>query len=206
VFGLIRSVKRRSGVRPGEIWSYNTGGAWLVGRVLERATGMPIAKYLQTRIWSRFAMESDGVWEALEPGQVDMGGHGFNATLRDWGRFALFVSQDGRLPSGERLLPAQWLGDSTAWTRARGSVTPATPEGQYGYQWWFLDASPAERGRPTATARQSFWAEGIFGQAIAIDPTRRLIMVQWSTWKNAETPDSLYDEQALFFDALARSL
>jgi CubicO group peptidase (beta-lactamase class C family) len=206
VFDLIRSVKRRAGVNPGEVWSYNTGGAWLAGRVLERATGMPLAKYLQTRVWSRFAMESDGVWEALDPGRVDMGGHGFNATLRDWGRFALFVARDGTLPSGERLLPSNWIRDSTTWTRAQGSVTPSAPDGQYGYQWWFLDASPAEHGRATATAKQSFWAEGIYGQGIAIDPSRGLILVQWSTWKNAEAPDSFYDEQAVFFDALARSL
>jgi CubicO group peptidase (beta-lactamase class C family) len=206
VFGLIRSVERKPGVDPGEIWSYNTGGAWLAGRVLEQATGMPLAKYLQTRIWSRFAMESDGVWEALEPGRVDMGGHGFNATLRDWGRFALFASRGGELAGGERLLPSGWIRDSTTWTRAKGSVTPSTPDGQYGYQWWFLDAGAAEHGRATGTAKQSFWAEGIYGQAIAIDPARGLVMVQWSTWKNAETPDSLYDEQALFFDALARSL
>jgi CubicO group peptidase (beta-lactamase class C family) len=206
VLGLIRSVKRKPGVRPGELWSYNTGGAWLAGRVLERATGMPIAKYLQTRIWSRFAMESDGVWEALVPGRVDMGGHGFNATLRDWGRFALFVSQQGRLPSGERMLPADWIRDSTTWTKAQGSVTPSAPDGQYGYQWWFLDAaSSAERGAGTETASHSFWAEGIYGQSIAIDPSRRLILVQWSTWEKAEMPDAFYDEQAVFFDALARS-
>jgi len=30
--------------------------------------------------------------------------------------------------------------------------------------------------------------------------------VQWSTWKEAETPDSLYDEQALFFDAVVHAL
>jgi CubicO group peptidase (beta-lactamase class C family) len=205
VFGLIRSVKRRSGVLPGERWSYNTGGAWLAGRVLERATGMPIAAYLQARIWSRFAMESDGVWEALLPGRVDMGGHGFNATLRDWGRFALFVSRGGELPSGERLLPPDWIRDSTNWTRAEGSVTASTPDGQYGYQWWFLDtASPTER--VTETAKQSFWAEGIYGQSIAIDPSRKLVLVQWSTWEKAEMPDAFYDEQAVFFDAVSRSL
>jgi CubicO group peptidase (beta-lactamase class C family) len=56
------------------------------------------------------------------------------------------------------------------------------------------------------TARQTFWAEGIYGQAIAINPIERLVMVQWSTWKEAETPASLYDEQALFFNALAHAL
>jgi CubicO group peptidase (beta-lactamase class C family) len=205
VFGLIRSVKRSPGVRPGERWSYNTGGAWLAGRVLERATAMPIAAYLQARIWSRFAMESDGVWEALLPGRVDMGGHGFNATLRDWGRFALFVSRGGELPSGERLLPPDWIRDSTNWTWAEGSVTPTTPDGQYGYQWWFLNAaSPTER--VTETAKQSFWAEGIYGQSIAIDPSRKLVLVQWSAWEKAEMPDAFYDEQAVFLDAVSRSL
>jgi CubicO group peptidase (beta-lactamase class C family) len=207
VFGLIRSVKRSPGVAPGERWSYNTGGAWLAGRVLEQATGMPIAKYLQSRIWSRFAMESDGVWEALVPGRVDMGGHGFNATLRDWGRFALFVARDGRLANGASLLPPGWMRDSTTWTQAQGSVTPSAPEGQYGYQWWFLDAtSPPKRERVTETAKHSFWAEGIYGQSIAIDPSRGLILVQWSTWQKAEMPDAFYDEQAVFFDALVRSL
>jgi CubicO group peptidase (beta-lactamase class C family) len=208
VFQLIRSRKRQPGVKPGELWSYNTGGAWLVGRVLEKATGMTLAHYLETRLWSRFAMEHDGVWEALVKDQVDMGGHGFNATLRDWGRFALFVANGGVLADGERLLPDDWLAQSVAWTRATGSVTPATPDGQYGYQWWYGGVDPARRAThdAAATSRQTFWAEGIYGQAIAIDPPQRLIMVQWSTWQQAETPASLYDEQALFFNALARGL
>ena len=208
VFGLIRSLKRKPGVKPGELWSYNTGGAWLAGRVLEKATGMTIARYLETRLWSRFAMEQDGVWEALVKGSVDMGGHGFNATLRDWGRFALFVADGGTLASGERLLPGDWLEQSTAWTHAKGSVTPATPDGQYGYQWWYGGVDPSRKGTDDTalTSRRTFWAEGIYGQAIAIDPTEHLIMVQWSTWERAETPAALYDEQALFFNSLARQL
>jgi CubicO group peptidase (beta-lactamase class C family) len=190
------------------VWSYNTGGAWLVGRVLEQATGMTIAAYLESRLWSRFAMQSDGVWEALLKDRVDMGGHGFNATLRDWGRFALFVSRAGTLASGEQLLPADWIQQSVTWTQARGSVTPESPDGQYGYQWWFAGVDPARGDADDAlrTAQQTFWAEGIYGQAIAINPAQRLVMVQWSTWKEAETPASLYDEQVLFFGAIARAL
>jgi CubicO group peptidase (beta-lactamase class C family) len=208
VMRLISGLKRKPGVRPGELWSYNTGGAWLVGRVLEQATGMSIARYLETRLWSRFAMQNDGVWQALVKDRIDMGGHGFNATLRDWGRFALFVSMGGKLASGEQLLPADWIAQSTTWTRARGSVTPETPDGQYGYQWWFAGVDPRRSGAASAmqTARQTFWAEGIYGQAIAINAAERLVMVQWSTWKEADGPGSLYDEQVLFFDALARTL
>jgi CubicO group peptidase (beta-lactamase class C family) len=94
------------------------------------------------------------------------------------------------------------------WTKAKGSVTPTTPDGQYGYQWWFLGVDPSRSGADAAmkTARRTYWALGIYGQNIAIDPADRMIMVQWSTWNEAETPDSLYDEQALFFSALARVL
>ena len=208
VMQLVSTLKRKPGVRPGEQWSYNTAGAWLVGRVLEQATRMSIAQYLETRLWSRFAMQSDGVWQALVKNQTDMGGHGFNATLRDWGRFALFVSMGGRLASGEQLLPADWITQSVTWSKATGSVTPAAPDGQYGYQWWFggLDPSRSKASDAMQTARHSFWAEGIYGQAIAINPVEKLVMVQWSSWKDADGPDSLYDEQVLFFDALARAL
>lgn len=54
VMQLVGSLKRKPGVKPGEVWSYNTGGAWLAGRVLEKAAGMTIARYLETRLWSRF--------------------------------------------------------------------------------------------------------------------------------------------------------
>ncbi len=71
---------------------------------------MTIAHYLETRLWSRFAMQNDGVWEALVKGQVDMGGHGFNATLRDWGRFALFDLCRGRQAGQRRRVVAVLTG------------------------------------------------------------------------------------------------
>jgi CubicO group peptidase (beta-lactamase class C family) len=195
-------------VAPGQTWSYNTGGAWLVGLALERATGMTIAAYLETRLWQRYAMQDAAVWQALLPGRTDMGGHGFNATLRDWGRFGLFVAGGGRLDDGTALLPEDWLAQSVTWSRAEGSVTAATPEGQYGFQWWYNGVDPAHPGALSANqvARQSFWAEGIYGQALAINPGQQLVMVQWSTWPQAEPPESMYEEQALFFAAVAQAL
>ncbi|MFJ4345580.1 serine hydrolase domain-containing protein [Pseudomonas sp. NPDC089401] len=208
VFNLVKSVKRKPGVKPGEVWSYNTGGAWLVGRVLENATGMTLAKNLESQVWSRYGMQQDGVWHALVPGKVDMGGHGFNATLRDWGRFGQFVMSGGQLPTGEKLLPEDWIARSTHWTQAKGSVTAAAPNGQYGYQWWYNAPAPDAKLEPkhTATSAQTFWALGIYGQTIAINPAEKLVMVQWSTWKNAETPSSLYDEQAVFVNAVSQAL
>ncbi len=208
VLKLVKGLARRPGVQPGEVWSYNTGGAWLVGRVLEQATGMTIARYLETRLWRREPMERDGVWQALVPGRVDMGGHGFNATLRDWGRFAQFVERGGRLADGTRILPEDWLRRSTTWTKARGSVTPEAPQGQYGYQWWHAGIRP-ERGDPDGAREvieNSFWAEGIYGQALAINPAEHVVMVQWSTWPEAYPGKDRYEEQVLFFAAAVHAL
>jgi CubicO group peptidase (beta-lactamase class C family) len=206
VLKLVRGVHRKPGVKPGEVWSYNTGGAWLVGRVLESATGLPVSRYLETRLWRRFGMQSDGVWEALVPGKIDMGGHGFNATLRDWGRFGLFVAGGGKLPDGTELLPPSWLAQSTAWTHAKGSVDASNPDGQYGYQWWHAGIPNGADADLEALAGRTLWAEGIFGQTIAIDPAQNVVMVQWSTYKDAEGSDALGDEQLLFLRAFEESL
>ena len=207
ILQLVSSLPRRNGVAPGDVWSYNTGGAWLLGRVLEQATGMSIARYLETQLWSREPMEREGVWQALVPGRIDMGGHGFNATLRDWGRFGLIVERGGLLSDGTQLLPEGWIKEATTWIRARGSITPDAPDGQYGYQWWY---NPVEGGGPdpdgaAAIAKHSFWAEGIYGQALAIDPVEHVVMVQWSAWPAAD-PAGMEEEMANFFAGAVAAL
>ena len=208
IMRLLKSLHRRPGIAPGAAWSYNTAGAWLLGLVLERAAHTTLAHFLETRLWSRVPMEADGVWQALVPGKVDMGGHGFNATLRDWGRFALFVENGGHLPNGQVLVPDDWLTQSVTWTKARGSVTPSSPDGQFGYQWWYsgVDVNRPDPEGANDTARETFWALGLYGQAIAIDRAQHLVLVQWSVWEHAESPPSLYDEQVLFFGAVARAV
>jgi CubicO group peptidase (beta-lactamase class C family) len=206
VWKLVRSVARKPGIKPGEVWSYNTGGAWLVGRVLESATGLPVSRYLETRLWRRCGMQGDGIWEALVEGKIDMGGHGFNATLRDWGRFGLFVAGGGKLSDGTELLPRDWLAQSTAWTHAKGSVDESNPNGQYGYQWWHAPIPKGTDAELKALADRTLWAEGIFGQVIAIDPSQHVVMVQWSTYAEAEGSDELGDEQLFFLRAIEESL
>jgi CubicO group peptidase (beta-lactamase class C family) len=207
IMNLVGSLKRLPGVVPGERWSYNTGGAWLVGRVLERASGMRLGSFLEQHLWRPFGMESDGVWEALQDSDADMGGHGFNATLRDWGRLGAFVARGGRMPDGQVALPPDWLMQSTDWTRASGSIDSSNPKGQFGYQWWHLGVSPGEGSDSVRRyLDRSMAAEGIFGQTISIHPRDGLVLVQWSVWPHAEMSSSTYDEQALFLAAIAENL
>lgn len=210
VYNLVHNLQRQPGALPGKVWSYSTAGAWLLGDLLEKATGKTLAAYLQDNLWIPFGMASDGIWHAYEKGQHDMGGHGFNATLRDWGRFGLFVLHQGKTASGEALLPAGWVTEATRWSRAKNAVSPGYPAGIFGYQWWNNNVPVGAKGVAPAgdgDAYESMWAEGIFGQMIAINKKQRTVMVQWATWQQAEPPaDTLQLESAVFFNAVNAAL
>lgn len=205
---IVASLKRTHPA--GEQWSYSSGGAWLLGDVLERATGMPLAAWLEQALWQPAGMAHDGVWHAYQQGKHDVGAHGFNATLEDWGRFGEFVARDGRLADGQRLVPEGWFDQSSAWTQAQKSVSPAHPEGIYGYQWW-NNAIPANAQHVDPSARQglkgSLWALGIYGQVIMVNRAEHLVIVQWSTWPQAEPSFNAQPlEAALMYSAIARKL
>lgn len=208
VRNIVTGLKRAHA--PGSTWSYSSGGAWLLGDILERATGMPLASYLQQTLWQPYGMAQDDVWHSYQPGQHDVGAHGFNATLEDWGRFGEFVMNGGRLPDGQQILPPHWLQQAADWTHASNSVSAGHPDGIYGYQWW-NNAVPANATavRPTAaeSLKGSLWALGIYGQIIMVNPAEKLVIVQWSTWPQAE-PDFAAQplEASLMFSAIAAQL
>ena len=76
---------------PGSVWNYNSGEANIAGAILETATGKPLAAYLSDTLWSKLGMERDATWWTESPGGMGLSGTGIGATLRDYGRFALFV-------------------------------------------------------------------------------------------------------------------
>ncbi|MBK2638129.1 serine hydrolase, partial [Escherichia coli] len=164
----------------GEQWSYSSGGAWLLGDILERATGMSLAAWLEQALWQPAGMAHDGVWHAYQQGKHDVGAHGFNATLEDWGRFGEFVARDGRLSNGKQLVPTGWFDQAASWTKALNSVSAAHPEGIYGYQWW-NNAIPANAQNVQPTPQEglkgSLWALGIYGQVIMVNRAEHLVIV-----------------------------
>ncbi|EPL3464268.1 serine hydrolase domain-containing protein [Enterobacter ludwigii] len=205
---LVSGLKREHPA--GQHWSYSSGGAWLLGDVLERATGMTLAAYLEKSIWQPYGMASDGVWHAYRKGQHDVGAHGFNATLEDWGRFGEFILHNGTLPNGKQILPDNWVKDASRWTQADGSVSDAHPTSLYGYQWWNNEVPvTATKVVPAAneSLKGSLWALGIFGQMIMVNQAENLVIVQWSTWPQAEPSFSAQPlEASLMFSAIANAL
>lgn len=156
---------RARAAEPGSRFLYSTGESNMVGLIVSRAVGEPLADYLSRKLWAPYGFESDASW--LTDGGVEVGGCCINMTLRDYGRLGQFML-DGGMAGDQSLLPADWLTDATRSHSGPGE----TP---YGYQWWI-------------PARGTYAALGIFGQAIYVDPSKQLVVVQIAAWPNATSP------------------
>ena len=167
VLAVMRGLPRAAA--PGTVNNYSTGETQIAAEVLRAAVGRPLATYLSQRIWSRAGMESDATWWLDSPDGVEIGGSGFSATLRDYGRLGLFVLDEGRI-GADTLLPPGWMREASTPKTLRDG-TPL----DYGYFWW-----PGTT--PESRRDGAFRAEGIFGQFLYVNPAARVVIVVWSAW------------------------
>jgi CubicO group peptidase (beta-lactamase class C family) len=177
--------------QPGSVWNYSTGETHVVGALIGAAVKRPVAQYLAEKIWSKFGMETDATWWLESPGGLEVGGSGFSATLRDYGRFGLFVLNGGKA-QGKDVVPAGWFSEAGSSKQVSGKLV------DYGYMWWTYgpEANPVHRG--------AFQAEGIFGQFIYINPRERVVVVVWSARPKPTGADTINDDD--FFAGVVAAL
>jgi len=177
-----RSVKRLH--TPGEVFQYKTLDTAVLGWLLERVSGMPIAAYTASRLWEPLGAEADGFYIMDGPPGVgrEFNGAGFNATLRDFARVGLLMLNRGKA-NGRQIVSPEWVAESTRPTDA----TATGPMG-YGYQWWTLGGA-------------SYSAIGLQGQYIFVDPASRTVVVKLSYFPPDEQAAS--EETTAFLKAAA---
>jgi CubicO group peptidase (beta-lactamase class C family) len=176
---------------PGTVHNYSTGETQVAGELLRGAVGMPLADYLSRKIWSRAGMEADADWWLDSPAGVEIGGSGISATLRDYGRFAQFILEDG-VVHGDSILPAGWVREATMPKVLRNGRTI-----DYGYLWWTANTEASRRDH-------AFNAEGINGQFLYVDPAQRVVIVVLSA-RPRPTGGAVVSDY-LFFDAVVAAL
>jgi CubicO group peptidase (beta-lactamase class C family) len=186
---VMRSLPRAT--RPGTVNNYSTGETQVAAEVLRSAVGKPLAHYLAERIWSPFGMEADATWWLDSPDGVEIGGSGFSATLRDYGRLGLFMLANG-VAGSDSILPARWIGEATTPKVLRDGTLL-----DYGYLWW--------PGTSAVDRRDGAFAGlGIYGQALYINPAARVVIVVWSAQPKPTGAGVVDDWQ--FFDAVVAAL
>jgi len=170
---------------PGTEFVYKTGESDLIGVLLARATKTQPADYLSQKIWSKFGMERDAIWMLDRAGE-ELGGCCISMTLRDYGRFGLFILKGG-VAGGEQVVPTDFLAQAT-----RSQVKSNFGNYGYGFQWWIHQDG-------------AFEASGIFGQSIYVNPAEELIIVTNSAWAQADepVPNAVHDA---YVDAVVKAL
>jgi CubicO group peptidase (beta-lactamase class C family) len=122
---------------PGTTFLYNSTDTYLVGAALTRAVGMPLADYMSQKVWQPAGMEADGFCTLESEDGQEIGGSRAGMVLRDFGRFGLFVLNDG-LIDGRRVVPEGWV--EAAATPAFKVPTPSVNDITHdGYSWWLGD-------------------------------------------------------------------
>jgi CubicO group peptidase (beta-lactamase class C family) len=148
--------------KPGEYFEYNNYNPLLVGMILERATGMPVARYLQEKLWKPLGMEADGSWSLdSTQGGFEKMESGLNARARDFARFGMLFAKEGSW-EGEQLIPRRWVEESTR------ADTTTDPSLDYQYFWWV----------DTPDGKNHFSARGNYGQYIYVAPEKDLVIVR----------------------------
>jgi CubicO group peptidase (beta-lactamase class C family) len=190
--GAVTSFNDRE--RPaGTKFSYSSVESYVLGLVLTRAIGRPVAQYLEEKLWRPIGAEADATWLVDNSGQ-EVTACCLNAVLRDYARLGLLLAHDGNW-RGRQIIPAAWVLEATSVHTDQPHVWPgtATETLGYGYQTWIV---PSER--------RMFMLWGAQGQRIYVDPRSKLVMVNTAV-QEVFDPPALQEMNALW-SALVRQL
>jgi CubicO group peptidase (beta-lactamase class C family) len=186
-------------VRPaGEKFVYSSGDSEVLGLVLRAAVGKPLAEYLSEKIWQPMGAEADASW-LVDAGGFETGYCCLNATLRDYARFGMLLANYGSL-DGKQIIPADWVKAATTPSAPHLQIGRATKYNGYGYQTWITGSRPRESGDPVF----QFAALGARGQAIYVDPARKIVVVHTAVTEYMRDRDARREQFALWSNVLAK--
>lgn len=154
-----------AGSRP---WRYSEADIQVLGFVLERAVGMPVADYLAAKLWQPLGMESKALWALDREGGNEKTFCCLSARARDFARFGKLMRDGGRW-NGRQLVPAAW---------AERAVLPGIDVDNghvHQHLWWTPQGG-----------RGDFYAYGHNGQYLYVNPAARLVIVKFSETKRQD--------------------
>lgn len=165
---------------PGTSHYYNSLATAILGVVIERATGIPFAEYLEEKIWKPLGMEHNA-YVALDSRKKHNAKAygGIVTSTRNLARIGRLYLNKGKF-NGTRIVSEQWINRST---------NAILENEAYSYGWNNIIGQ--NNGELYVTPR--FFALGLFGQVLFCDPDQNLIFVTLGEKKG-------YEYQLLFDD------
>lgn len=146
----------------GRSFSYCTAGAFLLGRVLERSTKMPVQEFAAKNLFSSLGIEKAD-WKFSPMGEAQTGG-GLGLRSRDLLKLAQLYANGGSW-NGRRVVPERWVKTST---QPHVGIDDQT---LYGYLWWLKSFKSGEKNYP------AYFMSGNGGNKIAVFQKQDMVVV-----------------------------
>lgn len=174
--------------KPGSQGRYRSIDTELLGLILARVEGRPLADILSERIWKPMGAQADATWNLDRAGGVEKAFCCINATARDFARLGLLVADQGRT-GANAVVPARWI---------ERILTPARREvdgWQYSAQWWHAPGG----------SDSDISAIGVYGQYVYVNRDTDTVIVKLSDHgAEQDEIDTLAVMQAIAADLAAR--
>lgn len=188
-FEYLQTVQKDG--KHGEAFGYKSVNADVLGWIISKVTGKSVAQLLSEKIWLPLGMEQDGYYSVDELGTPSAAG-GFNAGLRDLGRFGELIRNKGNW-QGKQIVPQSVIEDiqqGGSKEKFAKSDYHELKGWSYRDQWWITNNKDG-----------AFAARGIHGQTIYIDPKAEMVIVRFASHpiaaNSANDPYSLPAYQAV---------
>jgi CubicO group peptidase (beta-lactamase class C family) len=174
-------------VPPGHTWAYNNAAIQTLDQVLQSATGEDPAAFAETRLFEPVGMD---VSEMTHDGAGNTNTFfGLQTTCEDLARFGYLFLHGGRWED-DQVVPAEWVDAATG--QPSQDINTA-----YGYLWWLnhrgpltdplhpmtreeAETAPDRQMAPTAPT-DMYWARGLGGQVVQVDPGSGTVVVRLGT-------------------------
>ncbi len=168
VLDYFKSVKK--GRDHDELFHYVSLNTEVLGMIITKVTGKQPSEVMSEKIWSKLGAEQDA-YVAQDPNGYELVSAAINTNLRDAGRFGQMMLNDG-FYNGQQIVPKAMVEK----IKKGGSIEKFAESKRgkqfknfhYTDQWWHTD-------------KTAFFAKGLFGQWIYIDPALELVIVKLTT-------------------------
>ncbi len=144
---------------PGTDFAYNSMNSYILARIVVRKTGMSLMNFMRTKVFSPMGIQNV-FWE-LGPEGVEKGGWGVHLSAESWAKLGVMMLGGGVF-EGKRILPEEWVAESTS---SQIAVPESTGDYNYGYQLW------------VHRTKDYFLFNGMLGQNVWVCPKNNIVAV-----------------------------
>ena len=155
----------------GQAFAYKTANSDVLGWLISRVTGQSVSELMSERLWQKFGAEFDA-YMIVDTVGTEFSGGGLNLTLRDAARFGEMMRLDGVI-NKQQVVPKAVVDDIRRGGKKSDFASanlPGLTGWSYRNQWWI-----------THNEHGAYWARGIHGQAIYIDPAAEMVIVRFGS-------------------------